>query len=82
MASSMFGNQPASQQPQMGPNPIKAAMQAAQALCNSSPEQVMEKMMQSNPRFAAFVSQNRGKSPEQIAKENGIDLGAIMRAFK
>lgn len=83
MASSLFGSQPASQQqPQMGHNPIKAAMQAAQALRSSSPEQVMEKMMQSNPQFAAFVSQNKGKSPEQIAKENGIDLGAIMQAFK
>lgn len=82
MASSLFGSQPASRQPQMGPNPIQAAMQAAQAFRSSSPEQLMQSMMRSNPQFAQFVEQNRGKSPEQIAKENGIDLGAVMRAFK
>lgn len=82
MASSLFGSQPTSQPPQTRPNPIQATMQAAQVLRSSSPEQVMEKMMQSNPQFAAFVSQNKGKSPEQIARENGIDLGAIMKAFK
>lgn len=26
----------------------------------------MEKMMEANPQFAAFVNQNKGKSPEQI----------------
>lgn len=82
MASSLFGSQPASQQPQMGHNPVQAVMQATQALRNSSPEQLMQSMMRSNQQFAAFVSQNKGKSPEQIAKENGIDLGAVMRAFK
>lgn len=42
----------------------------------------MQSMMKSNPQFAQFVEQNRGKSPEQIAKENGIDLGAVMQAFE
>lgn len=66
----------------MVPNPLQAAMQVAQSLRNSSPEQLMRSMMKSNPQFAQFVEQNRGKSPEQIAKENGIDLEAVMQAFK
>lgn len=57
-------------------------MQAVQVLRGSSPEQLMQSMMKSNPQFAQFVEQNRGKSPEQIAKENGIDLSAVMQAFK
>lgn len=63
-------------------NPIQAAAQAVQAMRAAGPEQVMEKMMQSNPQFAQFVEQNRGKSPEQIAREHGVDLGAVMQAFK
>lgn len=66
----------------MGPNPLQAAVQVMQSLRGSNPEQIMRTMMKSNPQFAQFVEQNRGKSPEQIAKENGIDLGAIMQAFK
>ena len=66
----------------MVPNPLQAAMQVAQSLRNSSPEQLMRSMMKSNPQFAQFVEQNRGKSPEQIAKENGIDLEAVLQAFK
>lgn len=57
-------------------------MQVAQALRGSNPEQLMRSMMKSNPQFAAFVEQNRGKSPEQIAREHGIDLGAVMQALK
>ena len=30
-------------------------------------------MLQNNPQFKAFVEQNKGKSIEQIAKENGIN---------
>ena len=80
MASSLFGSQPAS--PQARPNPIQAAVQAVQSLRGSNPEQIMRQMMMSNPQFAQFVEQNKGKSPEQIARENGIDLGAMMRSFR
>ena len=80
MPSSLFSSrQPTSPGPS---NPVQAAVQAAQALRGSSPEQVMQSMMDSNPQFKRFVEQNRGKSPEQIARENGIDLGAVMQAFK
>lgn len=82
MPSSLFGGHPGSPRPQTSPNPIQAAMQMAQSLRGSSPEQVMQTMMRSNPQFARFVEQNRGKTPEQIAKENGIDLGPVMQALK
>lgn len=32
-----------------------------------------EQLMKNNPKFAKFVEDNQGKTPEQIATENGID---------
>lgn len=45
-----------------------------QMLKSGNPEQIAQQMMKSNPRFKQFMEQNKGKSPEQVAKENGIDL--------
>ena len=53
-----------------------------QMLKSGNPEQIAQQMMQSNPRFKQFMEQNKGKTPEQVAKENGIDLNAIMGQFK
>ena len=47
----------------MGGDPLGAARQA----------------LLSNSRFADFMRQNQGKTPEQVAQENGIDLDAIKR---
>lgn len=49
MASSLFGS---NAKPQAS-NPFQAAMAAAQELKHSNPEQLMEKMMEANPQFAA-----------------------------
>lgn len=45
-----------------------------QMLKSGNPEQIAQQMMQSNPQFRQFMEQNKGKSPEQVARENGIDL--------
>lgn len=37
----------------------------------------MQMLSQRNPQFAQFIRDNQGKSPEQIAKDYGIDLNAI-----
>ena len=42
---------------------------------------LFENMMRNNPQFAKFVSDNKGKSPEQIAKENGIDYQSVLNLF-
>ena len=33
--------------------------------------------MRTNPQFAQFVKANQGKTPEQIAAENGIDYSTV-----
>lgn len=33
----------------------------------------MQHLMRTNPRFAQFVAQNQGKTPEQAFRDNGLD---------
>lgn len=69
-------------------NPLMMAMQGANSPMNKmgqvanvlkmlrsgNPEQIAQQMMQNNPQFRQFVEANKGKTPEQVAKEHGIDL--------
>ena len=69
-------------------NPLIMAMQGANSPMNKmgqvanvlkmlrsgNPEQIAQQMMQSNPQFRQFVEENKGKTPEQVAREHGIDL--------
>ncbi len=36
-------------------------------------DDIFNDMMKNNPQFRQFVESNKGKSVEQIARENGID---------
>lgn len=72
-------------------NPLMMAMQGASAPANKmgqvaslmkmlqsgNPEQIAQQMMQNNPQFRQFVEQNKGKTPEQVAKEHGVDLNQL-----
>lgn len=69
-------------------NPLAMAMQGANSPMNKmaqlaslikmlrsgNPDQIAQQMMQSNPQFRQFVEANKGKTPEQVAQEHGIDL--------
>ena len=72
-------------------NPLMAAMQSASGPANrmgqvanlikmlrsGNPEQAFQQMMQNNPQFRQFVEQNKGKTPEQVAREYGVDLNQL-----
>ena len=47
-----------------------------------NPQQVAQLMAQRNPQFAAFLQHNQGKSPEQIARENGIDMNLVRELLR
>lgn len=47
-----------------------------------NPQKVALQMAQRNPHFAAFLQQNQGKTPEQIAAENGIDMGFVRELMR
>lgn len=59
---------------QGGNNKMAQVMQVMKMLSSGNPDQIAQQMMQSNPQFRQFVEQNKGKTPEQVAREHGIDL--------
>lgn len=60
-------------------NPLAALVNLVSTVKQANPKTVFDRMMQSNPQFANFMQQNQGKTPEQIAQENGIDFNNIRR---
>lgn len=48
-------------------------------LRSGNPQQIAQNLMARNPQFKAFMDANQGKTPEQFAKEHGLDLGQIMK---
>lgn len=51
-------------------------------LKSGNPEQIAQQMMQQNPKFKQFIESNKGKTPEQVAKENGVDLSQFYSLLK
>ena len=51
-------------------------------LRGQDPNQVALQMAQRNPQFAAFLQQNRGKSPEQIAADYGVDMNLVRELMR
>lgn len=49
---------------------------------SGDPEQIAKNMIQQNPRFKEFIEANKGKTPEQVAEENGINLKQIIEKFR
>lgn len=45
----------------------------------NNPNNMFSNMLNSNPQFRQFVEENKGKSPEQIAKEHGIDYNEVIK---
>lgn len=50
-------------------------------MARKGPQAVYDEMLGNNKQFRDFVDGNRGKSPEQIAAEHGLDLTAIKKMF-
>lgn len=60
-------------------NPMASLGNIIKMLRSGNPEQIAQQLMQQNPQFQAFMQANQGRSPEQVAKEHGVDLSALMR---
>ena len=74
-------------------NPLMVAMNMGNGMNNGlvnivrllksgNPEQIAQQMMQKNPKFKQFIESNKGKTPEQVAKENGVDLSQFYSLLK
>lgn len=42
-----------------------------------NPQQAFQSMMMNNPQFKFFMEANKGKTPQQVAQEHGIDLSQL-----
>ena len=42
-----------------------------------NPQQAFQSMMMNNPQFRKFMEQNKGKTPQQVAQEHGIDINQL-----
>lgn len=51
-------------------------------LKGGNPQAMFDQMMQSNPQFAQFMNDNKGKSVEQIARDYGVDLNMIKQLVR
>lgn len=59
------------------PNSRNLLSQINVLLSGKNPDAVFSDLMQNNPQFRSFVEQNKDKTPEQIAKENGLNIEQI-----
>lgn len=66
------------QQPNQN-NLLSTINQIRQMLNGGNTDAVYQDLMQNNPQFSQFIEANKGKSIEQIARENNIDLSAVKR---
>lgn len=71
----------------MGPmNNMRQMMQMVngikQMMNGQNPDTVMKLFAQKNPQFAQFLMDNKGKSPEQIAKDYGLDWNMVQNFLK
>lgn len=79
MASTLFGGSPSP----MRNSPMQQLVElAAMIRTSGNPDKVAQLLMRKNPQFASFVQANRGKTPQQIARENGIDWGIIQQLMR
>ena len=75
----------ASRQAMQQNNPLLMMGQLKQMvgmLRGQDPTKVVQLMAQRNPQFAAFMQHNQGKTPEQIAAENGIDMNFVRELIR
>lgn len=69
----------------MGGNPVMSNIQAAtqqirqikQMLNGRNPDAVAQMFAQKNPQFAQFQRDIAGKTPQQVAREYGLDWNMV-----
>ena len=71
----------------MGPmNNMRQMMQMVNGIKKmmngQNPDTVMKLFAQKNPKFAQFLRDNQGKSPEQIARDYGLDWNMVQNFLK
>jgi hypothetical protein len=63
-------------------NMIGTISQFKNFMSGKNPDTLVQVLAQKNPQFAQFLKANQGKSPQQIASENGIDWDSLRNMMK
>ena len=53
-----------------------------QMIAGQNPDTAIRLFAQKNPQFAQFLRDNQGKSPEQIARDYGLDWSMVQNFLK
>jgi len=51
-------------------------------MLSGNPQDMAAQLLSTNPQFAEFMRNNQGKTPEQVAQENGIDFNVVKRFLR
>lgn len=51
-------------------------------LRDKDPNAVVQMLAQKNPQFAQFLSDSKGKTPQQIASEYGLDWNEVQNLMR
>ena len=70
-----FSNNP--QGPQ--PTEMKAKMSMLRQMMQGDPTPIINNLMQTNPDFARFAQQLKGKTPQEAFKQFGYDFDEVSR---
>ena len=57
-------------------------MQIMNMVRGKDPNAVMGMLAQKNPQFRQFMESCKGKTPEQVAQEYGVDLSAVRQFLR
>jgi hypothetical protein len=72
---------------QFGSNPQPSSQLVSQLsllrqMLGSDPGSVVQALVRTNPDFARFYEENRGKTPEQAFSDNGIDISQVRQLLR
>lgn len=65
-------------QPQAPQMQMKAQMAQLRSMLQGDTSALVSSLAQSNPNFAQFVAQNKGRTPEEAFKAYGYDFSQVM----
>jgi hypothetical protein len=59
-------------------NQLSQQMSTLRSILQGDTSAMVQSLAQSNPSFAQFMAQNRGKTPEEAFKAYGYDLSEVL----
>ena len=59
------------------PNLISQIQNIKNMIAGKDPDEFFNELLRDDPKFRKFYEENKGKTPEQIARESGIDINLL-----